>query len=112
MRYPIKCQQFGRSGSNTVRAPVFAVRSGDNGQIEIISSDDSRYDFYSGKPKVTAGSLPYQAFYLVIDEITMEDNNKQFVCLNKDDIAYVDEVFSEFHTTIVVPSDEGKDISP
>ena len=109
MRYPIKCQQTGQTRSNTVTAPVFAVRNGDNGQIEIIESDNSNYDFCSGKLDRT-GYIPHQNFYLVIDEITMDDNDKQFVCLNKADVGYVGEEFSDFHTTIVVHSDEGKEI--
>ena len=39
----------------------------------------------------------------------MEDNDKQFVCIKEKDVAYVDEFFSEFHTTIVVPLEEGKE---
>ena len=111
MRYPIKCQQTGRFRSNTVTAPVFAVRNGDNGQIEIIRSDNSNYDFFAGKLNRT-GFMPHQNFYLVIDEITMDDNGKQFVCLNEGDVGDVGEEFSEFHATIVVHSDEGKEIQP
>ena len=104
------CQRFGRSRSNTVAEPVFAVRlNGDNGQIDIIRSDNSRYDVFSGKLTRTR-SLPHQKFYLVIDEITMEDNGKQFVCIDEDDVDYVEDYFFGDHTTIVVHSNEGEKI--
>ena len=105
MKYHITCQQRGRSETNTVTDPVFAVRNGDNGQINILS-DNSKYDFVSGNLVIRSG-VPHQKFYLIIDKITMEDNDKQFVCLNEDDVGDVEEEFSYFNTTIVVHSDEG-----
>ena len=116
MKYPLTCQQIGQFGSHTVTPPVFAVRKGDYGQIDIIRPDTSDYEFFSGKLN-GAGSLPYQSFYLIMDAITREDDDTQVVCINEDDVGSVDEYFShtESHeptyTTIVVPSAEGKDTS-
>ena len=110
MKYPLTCQQIGQFGSDVVTPPVFAVRKGDNGQIDLIRSNTSEYNFSSGKLNRT-GFLPHQTFYLIVDGITMEDDDSQFVCINEDDVGYVDEYFAEkLHTTIVVPSDEGKEI--
>ena len=111
MKYPLTCQQTGRFGSNTVTAPIFAVRNGENGQIDTIRPDNSRYGFFTGKLNKT-GSLPHQKFYLIIGEITMEDNDKQFVCIKENEVAYVEESFSTFNTTIIVPSEEGKELGP
>ena len=63
--------------------------------------------FVSGN-LVIKSRIPHQKFYLIIDKITMEDNDKQFVCLNGDDVGNVGQAFSDFNTTIVVHSDEGK----
>ena len=108
MRYPIKCLQTGGFGSNNVTTPVFAVRNGDNSQIDIIRPDNSRYDFFAGK--LNKIGIPRQNFYLVIDEITTEDNDKQFACLNEDNVNNVHDYFMGDHTTVFVPSDEGKEI--
>ena len=112
MKYPISCQQRGQSGTNnTVTDPVFAVRNGDNGQIDIIRSDDSGYNVFAGNLEIRSG-FPHKKFYLIIDEITLEDNDKQFTCLNEEDVDYVNDYFFGDHTTIFVPSDEGKEIKP
>ena len=75
-----------------------------------MSLDNSDYDFLSGKltERAEGTRLPLQNFYLVIDNITMEDNNKQFACLNENDVDYKHEYFFGDHTTVVVHSDEGK----
>ena len=101
---------MGRSGTDTVTPPVFAMRNGDNGEIEIIRSDDSRYEILPGKLKT--GVIPRRNFYLVLDGITMEDNDKQFSCLNEEDVAYKHDYFLGDHTTIVVHSDECKGVQP
>ena len=108
MKYPLTCHQKGQSRTNTVTPPVFAVRNGDNGEIKIIRSDDSEYEILSGK--LRTGVIPSQNFHLVLENITMEDNDKQFACLNEDDVDYVEDYFFGDHTTIFVPTDEGKTI--
>ena len=109
MKITLTCRQWGRSGIYRVTPPVFAVRNGDNGEIEIIRLDDSRYEILPGK--LRTGFIPSQNFYLVL-QITMEDNDKQFACLNEDDVDYVEDYFFGDHTTIVVSACSNEGNSP
>ena len=103
----LTCEQRGQYGSNTVTPPVFAVRNGDNGKIELIKLDDSRYEILPGT--LRTGVRPIQNFYLVYGFTTMEDNDKQFACLNENDVDYAEDYFFGDQTTIVVSacSNEG-----
>ena len=82
MKCPLTCRQTGPSGSNHVTPPVFAVRNGVDGPIKVISAETAGYDVAAGRLN-NSSAVPSHLFYLVID-IKMEDNNKQFVCVDAD----------------------------
>ena len=110
MKYPLTCQQTGLSESDHVSPPVFAVRNGLDGPIEMINSETSGYDIAAGKLNRPSMGLPTQLFYLVI-AIKMKDNNKQFVCVNAGEFRNeesLEDAFLHHRTTIVVSSAEGK----
>ena len=109
MKYPITCRQTDHSDSDHVIPPVFAVRNGQDGSIKVISDETAGYDIAAGKLNRSNGLL-FQYFYLIV-EVTLEDNNKQFVCVNENDSENeesLQDAFLNYLTEIVVSSAESK----
>ena len=112
IKYPITCRQTtGQSGSDYVTPPamtppVFAVRNGLDSPIEVISAETAGYDIAAGK--LNKSGITFQRFYLIIKEVTLGDNNKQFICVDNEN-EITTEAFLGGHTTkIAVSSAEGK----
>ena len=104
MKYPITCRQTGArfdNGDTMITAPVFAVRNATDGPIEVIRADTP------GSYAIAAGKLNdiVKLFYLILEEVTSEDNNKQFVCVDENESrikAKLEEAYSGYSTTIKV----------
>ena len=110
IKYPITCRQTGISGSD-VTPPVFAVRNGPDGPIEVIQNDTAGYDIAAGKLNhiyITETYIYHKLFYLILEEVTSADNNKQFVCVDENEES-LKTAFEEWPTTtVVVSSSESK----
>ena len=111
INYTLSCKQTGRSGTQTVAEAVFAVRSppGNAQTTTIITEDSSEYYLAAGQIKLA--SIPTRLYYLVVRDISLQDNGTKYICISKKESTNeveLDYAFENSATLLKVKPFEGK----
>ena len=101
---PLKCLQTGRGGSQDIgEDPVFMVQRPGEPPTNI-TENSMKYSVASSQIDFTT-SIPTRRYFLIIFNISGEENGTKFICLPKENSlnkAAIDEAFEHFSTTLKV----------